>query len=201
MMELASTELNKVKLSDKKKFFCSWIGNPLQVGAVAPSGQELARTMASHVECDSDAPVIELGPGTGPVTAALTERGIAEERLILVEYGAEFCAMLHERFPKATIVRGDAYALTKTLSSALAGRACATVSSLPLMMKPPHIRQALLNEALSLMAPGSPFVQFTYALVPPIERHPGLYTTSVSRRIWKNIPPARVWVYRAKAIS
>ena len=49
------------------------------MGAVMPSGRVLARTMAQYVDVDSDAPVVELGPGTGAITNALIERGDRSE--------------------------------------------------------------------------------------------------------------------------
>ena len=58
-------------------------------------------------------PIIELGPGTGPVTDALIRRGVAQDRLVLVEFNPEFCQLLKRRFPKATIVQGDAYDLAR----------------------------------------------------------------------------------------
>jgi phosphatidylethanolamine/phosphatidyl-N-methylethanolamine N-methyltransferase len=53
----------------------------------------------------------------------------------------------------------------------------------------------LLREALALLAPHAPFVQFTYAVVPPIPKLSGV-RVEASERIWRNMPPARVWVYR-----
>ena len=48
------------------------------------------------------------------------------------------------------------------------------------------------------LAPGAPFVQFTYSVAPPIPKSlPGV-TTEASERIWMNLPPARVWVYRKR---
>jgi len=191
--------LKKSKIiSDNSNFLRMWVGHPLLTGAVAPSGKRLARKMASYVSLDSEAPVIELGPGTGPVTEALIERGIPESSLILVEYSGDFCKMLKARFPQATIVQGDAYTLPETLKDILYKPARATVSSLPLMTKSSSIRSALLKEAQNLMEQDAPFIQFTYALVPPIEPQPEFYTANASKRIWKNVPPARVWVYRKK---
>jgi phosphatidylethanolamine/phosphatidyl-N-methylethanolamine N-methyltransferase len=46
------------------------------------------------------------------------------------------------------------------------------------------------------MQPGAPFVQFTYAVVPPIPRAFAGVLAEASERIWMNLPPARVWVYR-----
>jgi phosphatidylethanolamine/phosphatidyl-N-methylethanolamine N-methyltransferase len=39
-------------------------------------------------------------------------------------------------------------------------------------------------------------VQFTYAVVPPIPKGLHGVRCEASERIWMNIPPARVWVYR-----
>ena len=50
--------------------------------------------MARYVDPDDDGPVIELGPGTGPVTEALVERGIDPSRLVLVEFNPTFCRLL-----------------------------------------------------------------------------------------------------------
>jgi phosphatidylethanolamine/phosphatidyl-N-methylethanolamine N-methyltransferase len=49
-----------------------------------------------------------------------------------------------------------------------------------------------------MMHLSAPFVQFTYAVVPPIPARcdAGTYTASRSNRVWLNLPPARVWVYR-----
>jgi phosphatidylethanolamine/phosphatidyl-N-methylethanolamine N-methyltransferase len=54
----------------------------------------------------------------------------------------------------------------------------------------------LLNDALHMLVPGAPFVQFTYAVMSPIPRTPVGVTAEASERIWMNLPPARVWVYR-----
>ena len=44
------------------------------------------------------------------------------------------------------------------------------VSGLPLFTKPLRTRLRLISDAMALMAPGAPFVQFTYAVVPPIPK-------------------------------
>ena len=53
----------------------------------------------------------------------------------------------------------------------------------------------LFTVALALLQPNAPFVQFTYAVVPPIPKLSGV-RVEASERIWRNMPPARVWVYR-----
>lgn len=186
----------KVQRFDEVYFLRSWLEKPLATGAVLPSSRVLARTMAGYVDPQGAGPVIELGPGTGPVTEALVEHGVDPARLMLVEFNPTFCRLLRSRFPAATVVQGDAYRLQRLLGSLLREPAAAVVSGLPLFTKPPKMRLRLMCNAFALMAPDAPFVQFTYALVPPIPKNLGGVTAEASARIWLNLPPAQVWVYR-----
>jgi phosphatidylethanolamine/phosphatidyl-N-methylethanolamine N-methyltransferase len=184
------------RLDDEVRFLRSWIEKPLHVGAVMPSGRLLARTMAQYVDVESSGPVVELGPGTGAITSALIEHGVDQKRLVLVEYNPGFCALLRDRYPQAKVVQGDAYTLRDTLWNVMSVRADAVVSGLPLVTKPMLTRVRLVRDAFAVLAPGAPFVQFTYSVVPPIPKSlPGV-STEASERIWMNLPPARVWVYR-----
>jgi phosphatidylethanolamine/phosphatidyl-N-methylethanolamine N-methyltransferase len=185
-----------LRLDDEVRFLRSWIEKPLHMGAVMPSSKLLARTMAQYVDVDSKGPVIELGPGTGAITNALIEHGVDQKRLVLVEYNPGFCALLRDRYPQAKVVQGDAYALRDSLGEVLAAPASAVVSGLPLVTKPMLTRLKLMRDAFLALAPGAPFVQFTYSVAPPIPKSlPGV-STEASERIWMNLPPARVWVYR-----
>jgi phosphatidylethanolamine/phosphatidyl-N-methylethanolamine N-methyltransferase len=185
-----------VPLDDEVRFLRSWIERPLTTGAVAPSGKHLARTMARYVDPASDGPVVELGPGTGPVTQALVKAGVAPARLVLVEFNPDFCRVLQLRYPDATIVQGDAYSIRRLLESLLVRPAAAVVSSLPLITKPIRMRVRLLRDAFDLMQPGAPFVQFTYSVASPVPTRLKGLSAEASQRIWMNLPPARVWVYR-----
>jgi phosphatidylethanolamine/phosphatidyl-N-methylethanolamine N-methyltransferase len=188
-------EKNGIRIDDEFRFFRSWVEKPLAIGAVTPSGKALARTMASYIDPTLCGPIVELGPGTGPVTAALVAQGIEPARLVLVEFDPTFCRLLRQRYPSAMVVQGDAYGLKRLLGSLLRQPAAAVVSGLPLFTKPLNNRLRLLHEAFGLMAPGAPFVQFTYAAYSPIPRTLD-FSSQASERIWANIPPARVWVYR-----
>jgi phosphatidylethanolamine/phosphatidyl-N-methylethanolamine N-methyltransferase len=181
---------------DDVRFIRSWIEKPLTTGAVTPSGRALARTMAGYIDPDVPGPIIELGPGAGPVTEALVAQGIDPSRLVLVEFDPTFCRLLRKRYPAATIIHGDAYGLKRLLSGLLQQPAAAVVSGLPLFTKPLPMRLRLLFEAFGLMSPGAPFVQFTYHAVAPIPKRLDRVRAEASERIWMNIPPARVWVYR-----
>jgi phosphatidylethanolamine/phosphatidyl-N-methylethanolamine N-methyltransferase len=195
--QIRQFELKKgIRLDDEVRFIRSWIERPLSIGAVTPSGKNLARAMASYVDPNSDGPVVELGPGTGPVTGALVEAGVEPSRLVLVEFNPTFCRILKSRYPDATLVQGDAYGIRRLLESLLVQPAAAVVSGLPLVTKPIRQRLRLIRDAFELMVPGAPFVQFTYSVASPLPKRLGGFTAEASERIWMNLPPARVWVYR-----
>ena len=191
----------KSSLADSARFIRQWVENPRLIGAVSPSGPALAKAMASYVDLKKEGPIIELGPGTGPVTQALLARGIAPERLVLVEYEQGFCHLLAERYPGVQIVQGDAYSLKKTLQNKLSAQPITVVSSLPLLVRPERDRVELLHQAFELMGPDGLFIQFTSGLTKsPMPMHAqsitGAYVGKGSAPILLNIPPARVWRYR-----
>jgi len=180
------------------QFIRSWIEKPISTGAVIPSSRVLARAMARYVDPRSKGPVIELGPGTGPVTQALVQHGVDPARLVLVEFNPDFCRLLRTRYPSATVVQGDAYRLKRLLGASMDEPAAAVVSGLPLVTKPLRTRLRLISDAMTLLAAGAPFVQFTYAMLPPIPKELSGVRAEASELIWMNLPPARVWVYRGR---
>ena len=189
------------RLGDAAHFFRSLMATPRLTGAFAPSGRALARAMARAVGHIRDGLVVELGPGTGPVTRALLERGLDRRRLVLVEYDPRFCRMLESRFEPTTVIEGDAYDLKRTLAPFADEPIAAVVSSLPLLNQPPRRREKLIADAFDLMGPEGVFVQFTYGLLSPIPREAcvGRYAAHGGAPIWRNLPPARVWTYRFDA--
>jgi phosphatidylethanolamine/phosphatidyl-N-methylethanolamine N-methyltransferase len=189
------------RFSDEARFIKAWLENPGSTGAVSPSGKYLARTMARYVDTSIPGKIIELGPGTGPVTQALIQHGVPADRLILVEYDPAFCRLLERRFPGATVIQGDAYDLDTTLAGLINEPIAAVVSSLPLLNRPEKDRCTLVSDAFALLSPGGRFIQFTYGMVSPVPRRPKscrpvAFEAEASQPILLNIPPARVWVYR-----
>ena len=87
---------------DLRHFWKGWIRNPLAIGAFAPSGKSLAKLMAKDVGANSR--VVELGAGTGRVTAALLASGVAPGNLYLVERDPHFVKLLERRFPRCHVI-------------------------------------------------------------------------------------------------
>ena len=187
--------------SDQLRFFRTWLAKPTLTGAVSPSGKALARAMAREVARDGAWPVLELGPGTGPVTAALIAHGVAAERIVAVEFNPDFCALLVERFRGLNVVQGDAYNLAMSLPPGLTGPYAAVVSSLPLLNQPAGARLKLIEGALDRVLPGGGLVQFSYGFGPPVAGIAGRFTVTRRAFVLANLPPAHVWLYRRERRS
>jgi len=191
-------ETRRPGLADSARFLKTLVAAPRLTGAVAPSGRALARAMAAAIGSPPQGLVVELGPGTGPVTQSLIEARVPPARLVLVEYDPGFCRMLERRFGGVRVIQGDAYDLPRTLASFAGQPIAAVVSSLPLLNQPPPRRTKLIADAFALMGPSGVFVQFTYGLQSPVPREAcaNRYSAIRSRPILRNLPPAFVWTYR-----
>ena len=184
----------RLPLGDQLRFLGRLAANPHQVGAIAPSSDRLARAMAAEADPARRGRVLELGPGTGVVTKALIGCGFAPERIVAVEYDRHFAPALRDRCPGVMVIHGDAFCLANSLSND--ERFAAIVSSLPLLNFSLTNRQSLIADALTRLEPGAPFIQFSYGLNPPVAAPSGA-CVRLATRVWLNLPPARVWVYRA----
>src|SRR5215470_1679189 len=137
-------------------FLRRWLKDPLKIGAIAPSGRDLAAAMARLVPIDSQVPVIELGGGTGSITEALLEAGIARSRLFVVERDEALHDLLVRRFPQVKILLGDAAQLTALMRPLGISRASAIVSGLPLLAMRDSVRDRIVEESFAVLAPGAP---------------------------------------------
>ena len=185
-------------MSDTLRFLGRLITQPKTVGAVAPSSQALGRAMAAQIDArDAGGPVLELGPGTGVITGALIEHGIAPERIVAVEYNQDFAALIASRYRGVHVIAGDAFDLGKTFGNRFSEKFIGAVSGVPLLNFNVAQRQTFLNGVLARLKPGAPYVQFSYGLHCPVAPPAGVSVTQAAY-IFFNLPPARVWVYRRR---
>lgn len=182
-------------MSDLAAFLRAWARDPLSVAAVAPSSLALARLITAGITPDM-APVIELGPGTGVFTRALLARGLRQSDLILIEHETDFATLLANRFPQATVLRGDAARVRRhrgLLDDDLAG---ATISGLPILNMNARQQMMIVGGCFELMRPGARFFQFTYSPISPVRRpvleRLGLKARRLSSTL-RNLPPAAVY--------
>jgi phosphatidylethanolamine/phosphatidyl-N-methylethanolamine N-methyltransferase len=178
-------------------FLARWLAAPHKIGAVVPASRHLARAMADQI-VPGGGLVLELGAGTGSVTRALLETGLAPADLIVVESDAAFCALLRRRFPALRILCGDAAQLRALLAPLGIERVASVVSSLPLLSMPSALRQRIVDESFALLAEDGAFIQYTYGAFSPLRRRKSGLKGEIAARVWRNFPPAAVWRFRRR---
>ena len=180
--------------ADLRLFTKALCSGPQAVGAACPSSRHLADYMASQAMASRNGYIVELGAGTGVVTAALLARGLPPERLIVVEKSPLLAEHLRERFPEVTVLEGDAAQLA-TLLGWRAKRVSTVVSSLPLKSLPKMTVDRIGSELDAILPKGATFIQFTYSLRCRAIDWAQDVTCLHSHTVWRNVPPARVNVF------
>lgn len=184
------------KFDEEIRFFKGWRSNMKAVGALLPTSSITARRMASIVQPRSGLPVLELGPGTGVITKAILDRGIAPEKLYSVEFSTDFYNHLQERYAGVKFINGDAFDLETTLGEAKDLQFDSVISAVPLLNFPMQKRVDLIEDLLSRIPVGRPVVQISYGPVSPVVAMPHLYKIDHFDFVVRNIPPAQLWIYR-----
>lgn len=169
--------------------------SPRDMGSLCPSSaalaEEMARAVPTHAGADDF--FIEIGAGTGPVTAALLRRGIPSDRLIVIEKSPALADCLSARFPHLNVsCRG-----AESMGECLRGdeRVRAIVSSLPFRSLPRKVSVSIMAEIERVLSPRGLFIQFTYAIAGEMNFVPRGFKKLRSSIVLRNIPPAKVEVY------
>ncbi|MEJ6388521.1 class I SAM-dependent methyltransferase [Gymnodinialimonas ulvae] len=183
--------------SDLALFMGQLFRKPHQVVALAPSSRGLCAEMAAELDPVKGA-VIELGAGTGNITRAILDAGIAPENCHSIEMNPDFCDRLRANFPGLNVYQmsaGDCGTLP-------VDNVQAVVSGLPLLSMPTELQRDIMTGFAQKVAPGGDYVQFTYGPKPPVTkivRDELNLTWRKSGKIWWNVPPARVYRFSQTA--
>jgi len=180
-------------------FIAAWLRSPMKMGALLPSSRSLARAMARMVDVSKSGAVVELGAGTGVVTQALVERGIAKSKLIVIEREKKLYELLENAFPDLQLLCADAMDLQNVLKEAGVTKVNTIVSSLPFLTMPMPVRHAIEEQMAKAIGNDGMIVQFTYGHRSPISsselKRYGLVGKRV-KMVLANVPPAHIWVYQ-----
>lgn len=181
-------------LSDLAFFLKQAVLQPKQTSSLVPSSRALAKAMAAALS-PATGPVVEFGPGTGTITRAILDQGVAPADLTLFEMNPAFAEELHSRFPGVTIHVTGAQDAPKHIP----GKVGAVVSGLPLLSMPRSLRREIVGAAFEILRPDGFMVQFTYGQNAPLSAE-GLASLGLraekTTKIWGNFPPAQVYILR-----
>lgn len=187
-------------------FLGQWLRHPRHMASVVPSGRQLAQLMVAALPRDCHQ-VIELGAGTGAITDALLRHGISPQALLAVEMNPVLHRLLQRRFPHAHVACGDACQLKSLAESCDAfglDGVDVVCSSLGLLTMPKNMQHDIMTAAFSMLRPAGVFVQYTYGPHHPLDDEVRERMGLSCRRFglaWRNLPPARVYVYSRQAAA
>ncbi len=168
--------------------------NPRATGAIFPSSPFLAKEMVSHIVQNHEDIVVELGAGTGAVTKALLQSGIDPNTIVAIESSSDLVKKLRHRFPAVQVIEGNAADLALLLATEKR-EVHTIISSLPLRSLPKPVTQSILNQIDSVLSKQGRYIQFTYSFTQDSSFALANFKHILSKRIWMNLPPARVDVW------
>lgn len=192
------------KLRDGLRFFGKFLRNPKHVGSVTPSSRYLAAAMTGGLHLQRGDLVIEYGPGTGPMTAALADTLPEGVRYLGIERDAHFQELLVERFPYLDIHHGSVLDVVEILAARGLPKAKAIICGLPFASLPQDLQEGIARATRDVLTEHGEFRLFQYVHaygLPGARRFRklmaalfGSYTRS-HPVLW-NVPPAYVLTYR-----
>jgi phospholipid N-methyltransferase len=178
--------------------------NPATVGAVAPSFSHLAIRLAAVVPRIGEPVVVELGPGTGSVTAAIEHRLAGRGRHVVVEIDVVLAKYLRAEYPGVEVLVGDAAKLEQLLAECQVAAADAVVSGLPWSLIDVGAQSAIIDATARSLRPGGSFTTFAYVHALSTNRARQFRAllgevfdeVLTTRTVWWNLPPAVTYVCR-----
>lgn len=187
------------------EFLAAALRSPREVGTLLPSGPALARRLAAVVPRGADERiVVELGAGTGAVTAEIARQAGPGVRLIAIERDGPMAQQLRERNLGAHVVAADALSLREILADQKLDRADVIISVLPWTLLPHARQRELLGVIRAALRPDGVFTAAAYAAgywTPTARRfrgelHRSFHEVVPTRSMWSNVPPAMSYICR-----
>ena len=168
-----------------------FIRAPAMVGGIVPSSPVLARAL-SRQAAGFEA-IVELGAGTGAVTGRLASDH-PHATLSIIEREPALARRLAADYALARIRTGCVHECEDELLAQPA-RAVA-VSSLPFRSLPGAVAEATIGtlQRFLLAHPARRLVQYSYGLREPFALTDGRLAWRRVERVWRNVPPAVVWL-------
>jgi phosphatidylethanolamine/phosphatidyl-N-methylethanolamine N-methyltransferase len=187
--------LSTTELGENLVFFRHWLRHPLRIGAILPSGGEVARAMAQALPLAAPGLVLELGGGTGSLTRALIEAGCPQARLVVIEREPELASLLRRRFPAARVIAADARLLGRVLAELDDAHLAGVVSSLPIKWFPVEDQRAVVMPCFDHLDRQGAFLQLTNAFASPLAAAELALAGAEVARVWSHLPPVQIWRY------
>lgn len=166
------------------------------VASFSPSSRYMARSMLHGIDFESARCVVELGAGTGPITAEVAPRLRPGTKFLAVELDPVLCARLKARFPHLDVVQGDASHLERLLAERGIPQVDHVLSGLPLPSFPTDLRDGILATSARVLSPAGSFRQLTVMPLVYYKLYRRYFDDVQFRFVAANLPPGGVYVCR-----
>lgn len=170
-----------------------------KIASFAPSSRFMARKVIDGIDWDAARCIVELGAGTGPITAETVRRLRPHTRLVVIELDPTLCSRLKARFPNVAnveIIQGDATKFDVLLAERGIPQVDHVLSGLPLPSFPEELRHAVLETSSRTLAPGGTFRQLTVMPLIYYKMYCRYFDDVRFRFVPLNLPPGGVYVCR-----
>jgi phospholipid N-methyltransferase len=191
-----SREKQPWRAPDWLLFFSKFLRHGKAIASFVPSSIYLARAVVRDIDFGRCGAVVELGAGTGPITAELLRLAPPSCQTIIIERDPDFCTRLRERFPGADIVQADAAELDRILDERGIEQVDHFLCGLPLPSFERSARDHIFEMVQPRLAPGGTFRQLTHMPWVYYRMYRRYFTTVGFHLIFRNLPPAGFYVCR-----
>jgi phospholipid N-methyltransferase len=188
---------SRKKTPDWLLFMSKFFRQGVAISSLVPSSAFLARGLIRDVDWARCECVVELGAGTGPVTAEILAMAPPTCRVVIVERDADFCARLSERFPNAEIVQADAVDLERLLDERGVGKVDHFLCGLPLPSFPREAKERVLGAVYRRLKPGGTFRALTHMPYVYYRMYCRYFDQVRFSFVFRNLPPAGFYTCKA----
>lgn len=136
---------NQHKAVDSWLFLRKFMQYGTRVASVSPSSRQLAQEVCAHIDPTRPQTILELGAGTGAVTAVAIERMHPDSLLLAVEVDPDFAAVLARRCPAAHIIEADATTTHAHLEALGISHVDVVISGLPTPSLPSSVTRPIFR--------------------------------------------------------
>ncbi len=181
-------------LINRLHFFSRFISSPRKIGSITPSSRFLVNALLNPVPWDQTNTIIELGAGTGVVTQQILQQKKPSCQVITFESDPQLNQFLKQKFPSLLHCL-DAREMTEQMNQVGVQQVDCVISCLPFNNFPQWLRQEILQEIKSILAPNGLFIAYQYSLQMKSMLKANFQQVEI-RFVPLNVPPSFIYICR-----
>lgn len=162
-----TTDIGAARKASKHKsavmaFLGEFVLSPMTIGALTESPPRVAAAMCDKIGLESARAVVEIGPGSGPITREILRRLPAGARFFAIEKNPKMASMFRARNPGVVVHEASGERIRELCVREGMGPLDAVVSSIPWILLPRPVQERMLDEVIASIKPGGHMSFLTY---------------------------------------